>query len=173
MAQIDIDIKWVLWAAIIILLVVIGYLGMKLYDEMQEEFPNETSRYCGKNIVPDTIVFGTSLSELEYGEYRTYNGIESQWKDGTPISTVPPDEEWDFDIKCSEQGDYLYCKDMYYAKTPIDSEDYSFGQTRIILVDLVLDKSQSTLSHFQAKDWEYTYHWVIEHPVVNGTCKEL
>ena len=172
MAQIDINIKWFLSGIIIILLIIVGYLGFKVYNQPIEEFPKETNIYCTQNVIPENLIFGTSKSELDKGEHRTYDKIESRWKDGTPIRTFPRvEQDWDYEIKCTESGNYLYCKDLYYSKTPIN-KDYSFGKTRIILVDLVLDKTKVKISHFQPADWNLNYHWVIEYPVVNGSCRE-
>lgn len=170
MAQIDIDTT-IFTTVIIVLLLVIGFLLVRPYLGNEDPYPEQTEEYCDKNIIPENIVFGTSQTELEDEEYRTYDGIESTWRDGTPISTVPPSEN-DYEIRCVEKGDYFYCKDMYYSKTPINP-DYAFGQTRIILIDLVLDKTQSALYHFQQEDYKENYHWAIEHQVINGTCREL
>lgn len=172
---------FILWIIVFILLFSL-LINPILFNSSWEKIKDKISKglkkttmlnddYCQEKIIPENIIFKSSIFNQNILSKYDEDNIISQWKDGISIKDSNP--EWSSSgLECT-RGDqegqninYLYCTGFRYSKNILD-ESGDILDKREYAIDLVVDGVQIYEEQLDSGDSKSTYK------IVSYKCNKI
>ncbi len=163
-------ILWIIVFILIFSLLINPHLFNKSWEKIKDKISKGLKKttmlndnYCQEKIIPESIIFQSSISRPNILNKYDENNIISPWKDGTSIKDSYPELSFgSLGLECTrgeQEGqniNYLYCTGFRYSKNILD-EIGDILDKREYAIDLVVDGVQISEEQLDSGDSKSTY----------------